>query len=135
MNTLKLCYFFIAFGLFSQCTTVNSTSSTQTNTQIIPTQPQSISFAGEVVPLDKHYVLERLDRELLVNNFWHSNSILVLKRAAKYFPIIEPILQENGILMSSPGIRTCCPECLETALHGRIFWDQPTWLCSMSCRQ
>ena len=97
MNTFKLCYFFIAFGLFSQCTTVNSTSSTLTNTQIIPTQPQSISFAGEVVPLDKHYVLERLDRELLVNNFWHSNSILVLKRAAKYFPIIEPILQENGI--------------------------------------
>ena len=97
MNTLKLCYFFIAFGLFSQCTTVSSTPPTQTNTHIIPTQPQSISFAGEVVPLDKHYVLERLDRELLVNNFWHSNSILVLKRAAKYFPIIEPILQENGI--------------------------------------
>ena len=97
MNTFKLCYFFIAFGLFSQCTTVNSTSSTLTNTQIIPTQPQSISFAGEAVPLDKHYVLERLDRELLVNNFWHSNSILVLKRAAKYFPIIERILQENGI--------------------------------------
>ena len=97
MNTLKLCYFFIAFGLFSQCITVNSTSSTQTNTHIIPTLPQSISFAGEVVPLDKHYVLERLDRELLVNNFWHSNSVLVLKRAAKYFPIIEPILQENGI--------------------------------------
>lgn len=97
MNTLKLCYFFIAFGLFSQCTTVSSTPPTQTNTHIIPTQPQSISFAGEVVPLNKHYVLERLDRELLVNNFWHSNSILVLKRAAKYFPIIEPILQENGI--------------------------------------
>ena len=97
MNTLKLCYFFIAFGLFSQCTMVSSTPPTQTNTHIIPTQPQSISFAGEVVPLDKHYVLERLDRELLVNNFWHSNSILVLKRAPKYFPIIEPILQENGI--------------------------------------
>lgn len=97
MNTFKLRYFFIAFSLFSQCTTFNSTSSSQTNTQIIPTQPQSISFAGEAVPLDKHYVLERLDRELLVNNFWHSNSILVLKRAAKYFPIIEPILQENGI--------------------------------------
>ena len=97
MNTFKLCYLFIALSLFSQCTTVNSSSSTQTNTQIIPTYPQSISFAGEVVPLDKHYVLERLDRELLVNNFWHSNSILVLKRATKYFPIIEPILQENGI--------------------------------------
>ena len=91
------CFFLFVLALFSQCTTVNSTSPIQTNTQIIPTYPQSISFAGEAVPLDKHYILERLDRELLVNNFWHSNSILVLKRAAKYFPIIEPILQENGI--------------------------------------
>ena len=90
-------FFLFAIGLFLQCTTVNSSLSTETNTQIIPVRPQSISFAGEVVPLYKHYVLERLDRELLVNNFWHSNSILVLKRAPKYFPIIEPILQENGI--------------------------------------
>tara|TARA_Y100001954_G_scaffold155442_1_gene165254 strand:- start:2659 stop:3537 length:879 start_codon:yes stop_codon:yes gene_type:complete len=97
MNSFKVLYFLFVLALFSQCTTLNSTSPIQTNTQIIPTYPQSISFAGEVVYLDKHYVLERLDRELLVNNFWHSNSILVLKRAAKYFPIIEPILQENGI--------------------------------------
>ena len=90
-------FFLFAIGLFLQCTTVNSSLSTETNTQIIPVRPQSISFAGEVVPLYKHYVLERLDRELLVNNFWHSNSILVLKRAPKFFPIIEPILQENGI--------------------------------------
>lgn len=90
-------FFLFAIGLFLQCTTVNSSLSTETNTQIIPVRPQSISFAGEVVPLYKHYVLERLDRELLVNNFWHSNSILVLKRAPKYFPIIEPILQQNGI--------------------------------------
>ena len=97
MNSFKVLYFLFVLALFLQCTTVNSTSPIQTNTQIIPTYPQSISFAGEAVHLDKHYVLERLDRELLVNNFWHSNSILVLKRAAKYFPIIEPILQENGI--------------------------------------
>jgi len=97
MNSFKVLYFLFVLALFSQCTTVNSTSPIQTNTQIIPTYPQSISFSGEAVHLDKHYVLERLDRELLVNNFWHSNSILVLKRAAKYFPIIEPILQENGI--------------------------------------
>lgn len=97
MNKFRLFYFLLAIGFFAQCTTVNPLSPEQTNTQIIPTQPQSMSFAGESVPLDKHYVLERLDRELLVNTFWHSNSILILKRAAKYFPIIEPILQENGI--------------------------------------
>ena len=97
MNIFRLLYLIFVFGLFSQCTTVNSASPTQANIQVIPVQPHSISFAGESVPLDKHYVLERLDRELLVNTFWHSNSILVFKRAAKYFPTIEPILQEKGI--------------------------------------
>ena len=97
MMNFRLIFALLIIGFFVQCTSVNPTSPEQTNTQIIPTQPQSMSFAGESVPLDKHYVLERLDRELLVNNFWHSNSILVLKRAPKYFPIIEPILQENGI--------------------------------------
>ena len=97
MMNFRLIFTLLVIGFFAQCTTVNQASPAQTHTQIIPTQPQSMSFASEPVPLDKHYVLERLDRELLVNTFWHSNSILIFKRAAKYFPIIEPILQENGI--------------------------------------
>ena len=97
MMNFRLIFALLVIGFFAQCTTVNQASPAQTNTQIIPLLPQSISFAGEAVPLDKHYALERLDREVLVNTFWHSNSILIFKRAAKYFPIIEPILQENGI--------------------------------------
>ena len=92
MMNFRLIYALLVIGFFAQCTTVNQASPAQTNTQIIPSLPQSISFAGEAVPLDKHYALERLDREVLVNTFWHSNSILIFKRAAKYFPIIEPIL-------------------------------------------
>lgn len=59
--------------------------------------PDSVSFAGEVVPIDIFYVHEGLDRELLVNTYWHSNTILMLKRAARYFPVIEPILKKNNI--------------------------------------
>ncbi len=59
--------------------------------------PDSVSFAGELAPLDIYYVREALDRELLVNTYWHSNTILMLKRAARYFPVIEPILKENNI--------------------------------------
>ena len=40
---------------------------------------------------------ERLDRELLVNTYWQSNMMLLLKRANKYFPILEQILEEEGI--------------------------------------
>jgi membrane-bound lytic murein transglycosylase D len=59
--------------------------------------PDTISFAGEQVPMDLFYVRESLDRELLVNTYWHSNTILMLKRASRYFPTIEKILKEHNI--------------------------------------
>lgn len=59
--------------------------------------PVQIQFAGENVPLEDPEVRERLDRELLVNNYWQSNAVLLIKRAHKYFPIIEPILKEYGV--------------------------------------
>ncbi len=59
--------------------------------------PNYIEFAGEEVPLEKNDIRERLDRELLVNTYWQSNGLLLLKRANKYFPIIEPILEKNGL--------------------------------------
>ena len=59
--------------------------------------PENLEFAGESVPLKDPDVFERMDRELLVNTYWQSNALLLMKRANKYFPIIEPILKEEGI--------------------------------------
>ncbi len=59
--------------------------------------PETLDFCGENVPVTDQDVYERLDRELLVNTYWQSNSLLYHKRANKWFPIIEPILKENGI--------------------------------------
>ena len=59
--------------------------------------PDSLSFSGEQVPLDVIDVRERLDRELLVNTYWQSNMMLLLKRANRYFPEIENILEEEGV--------------------------------------
>ena len=59
--------------------------------------PNNLSFAGERVPLEKHDIKERIDRELLVNTYWQSNGLLWIKRTHKYFPIIEPILKEKGV--------------------------------------
>jgi hypothetical protein len=55
------------------------------------------AFAGETLPQENFDALERLDRELLVNSYWHSSTILNLKNAKRYFPIIEPILEEEGV--------------------------------------
>jgi len=59
--------------------------------------PDSATFAGEPVPMDIFYVREQFDRELTVNTYWHSSTILNIKRAARWFPVIVPILAKNGI--------------------------------------
>ena len=59
--------------------------------------PSSLSFAGESIPLSDADVHERLDREMLINTFWHSQTFLFFKRANKWFPTIEPILKKNHI--------------------------------------
>lgn len=59
--------------------------------------PEKLTFAGEPVPIDLADVLERFEREIYVNAFWESNMILLMKRAGKYLPTIEKILQEQGV--------------------------------------
>ncbi|MFT4670593.1 MAG: membrane-bound lytic murein transglycosylase D [Ulvibacter sp.] len=59
--------------------------------------PVKIDFAAEEVPLYIADVKERFDRELIVNTYYHSYTILALKRANRAFPVIEPILKKNGV--------------------------------------
>lgn len=69
----------------------------ETNTIYTPPVPNNMTFAGESVPIDHFDVREGFERELLINTFWHSNTMQLVKRAARFFPIIEPILAEHGV--------------------------------------
>ena len=59
--------------------------------------PLQINFANEITPIEKLDIQERLDQELLINTYWQSKTILLIKRSQKYFPIIEKILAKNNI--------------------------------------
>lgn len=59
--------------------------------------PKNLDFAGEKVPLHRPEIRERLEREVLVNAFWHSNSVITIKRANKWLPIIDSILRANEV--------------------------------------
>lgn len=59
--------------------------------------PKQLSFAGEVVPLDRWDVKERLDREVLFNYYNQANVLFLLKLANRYFPVIEERLKANGV--------------------------------------
>ena len=59
--------------------------------------PEDLNLAGERVPIEISDVRERMDRELLVNTYWQSNGLLLIKRANKYFPILEPLLKKYNL--------------------------------------
>lgn len=64
-----------------------------------PQQPQTetFDFCGEKTPMHIADVQERLDREITINRNLHASTELVIKRANRYFPVIEPILKKHGV--------------------------------------
>lgn len=64
---------------------------------ISPTVPQQAVFDGVTIDLRRYDRRERMDRELISFTYMHTNTLLMIKRANRYFPIIEPILKANGI--------------------------------------
>ena len=59
--------------------------------------PDKVVFAGQTIKLDRADLRERMDRELIAFTYTHSTSTLMIKRANRYFPQIEPILKRMGV--------------------------------------
>lgn len=59
--------------------------------------PQEVEFAGEKIDLTRYDMHERYDREINGFTYLHSTTMLLIKRANRYFPVIEPILKRNNI--------------------------------------
>lgn len=62
-----------------------------------PSIPSSVKFAGREIDLDPIHMWERLDRELTAITYTHGNTLLAIKRANRYFPVLAPILKKNGL--------------------------------------
>ena len=84
----------IVSGIFIYATTQTSVQPQVVNSYGLP---KAIDFAGESVPLTIADVSERLDREMIINTNLHSTTTLIIKRANRAFPIIEPILKKYGV--------------------------------------
>ncbi len=61
------------------------------------TLPDNVTFAGERMPLENFDTRESLEREILISAYRHSSTIMIIKRANRYMPIIEKILEKNNI--------------------------------------
>jgi hypothetical protein len=88
---------FIFFAFSSKPTIINEYSPENGYNIYAIDIPDMLDFSGESMPIHIPDIRERIDRELLVNTYWQSNGLLLFKRAQRYFPIIEPILESYGI--------------------------------------
>ena len=64
---------------------------------VVPEVPAEVRFANEVIKLDRADLRERMDREITAFTYSHQLTLLMIKRANRYFPIVEPILKECGV--------------------------------------
>ena len=62
-----------------------------------PELPATLYFAGERVPLENFDTRESLLRELMVNTYWHSQTMHIIKLANRWLPVIEPIMKANNL--------------------------------------
>ena len=62
-----------------------------------PAVPEEVTFAGQKIKLNRADLRERMERELITFTYGHSNSIQMLKRSGRYFPMVEPILKAKGV--------------------------------------
>lgn len=52
-----------------------------------PTVPEQVTFDGETIDLRRYDRRERMDREMMAFTYMHSTTMLLIKRANRYFPI------------------------------------------------
>lgn len=89
--------FMVGLLLSSDFEPADSLATNNTLSATPPTAPDSLLFAGEIVPIEYFDVKESLERELMVNIYWHSQTIWLIQKANRFFPLIEPILKENNL--------------------------------------
>ncbi|NNE13606.1 MAG: lytic transglycosylase domain-containing protein [Saprospiraceae bacterium] len=95
----------LGMGVVASAPHIRATKVDEENNKIVHSLPQIIeavdldqqfSFAGEVLP-NNFDNIERLDREMLVNAYWQSSTLLNIKAANRFFPVIEKILAEQNV--------------------------------------
>jgi hypothetical protein len=59
--------------------------------------PQQITFCNEEISLERLDMRERFDREINSLTYFHSSTLSCIKKANRFFPVIEPVLKKNGI--------------------------------------
>ncbi len=113
---------FVAITVMSSCAAEGKPRHNEDMTREValeivnPSIPSRITFAGQTVDLDRIDMYERMDRELTSLAYTHGSTLLLLKRANKYFPVLAPILKKNGVPEDLLYLA-----CVESSLNTRAY--------------
>lgn len=94
---------FHTFSILFFLNSCQSNNESHVPTKIVRTRnysvscPTKIKFFNQQIDLSDFDLRERLDRELLVNQYFQSSTCLAIKRSMRYFPEIEQILSQAGV--------------------------------------
>lgn len=83
---------------------------------INPEVPSEMQFAGQTISFDRDDMYERMDRELTSMIYTHGTTLLLIKRANKYFPIMAPILKKHRVPLDFLYLA-----CIESTLDIRAY--------------
>ena len=98
MSLLALSLLFVIQGFKASCRTSDPYLTQDTIYYNKPYKiPDNVTFAGEKMPLGNFDTRESLDREILTSAYRHSSTLMIIKRANRYLPVIERILRKNNI--------------------------------------
>ena len=76
----------------------NTVSYSDNNTQVFGLGiPSKLDFCGEPIPTNNMAIKRDLEREFFTNGYWRSNSKMLFSKANRWFPVIEPILRQEGV--------------------------------------
>ena len=81
-----------------------------------PQVPSAVTLCGEKIDLDPVDRYERFDRELASIVYTHGTTMLIIKRANRYFPEISQILKANGVPQDMLYLA-----CVESSLNPRAY--------------
>ena len=106
----------LAVPAFGRGHSIHGSKKEAFSTVVSPTVPKSMEFCGKRINLDREDMFERFDRELTSLCYGHSNTLLTIKRANRYFPEMAPILKANGVPMDLLYLA-----CVESTLNPRAY--------------
>lgn len=103
---------------FASCTQAvaetapDKTATTPFSPVYSPEIPRYVELCGDKVDLDREDMYERFDREITSMAYGHGSTLAIIKRANRYFPVMAPILKEEGVPMDMLYLA-----CIESSLH------------------